>query len=104
MTEKTKEGTRAGVILSMVMLVGSLLGCVISGIAAGNMSESEAVQISYFTVPIIVAGLVAWVPALLARKQSAAIAVGAPLGCGCLSGIFAGIGLAIFYVVLWPSL
>jgi len=102
--EKKNEGTWIGLGLSAVMLVMSFIACGISGIAASEMREEEAVTLSYLTVPFIVAGLVAWLPALLARKKGMGLAVGAPLGCGCLSGIMASIALAVFYVVLWPSL
>ncbi len=105
MNDETKnEGTWIGVGISIVMLLGSFIGCVISGIAASELSEGDAVQISYLTVPFIVAGLVAWLPAILARKKGMARAIGAPVGCGCLAGIFSGIGLVVFYIVLWPSL
>jgi hypothetical protein len=106
MTEDKPEekGTWIGLGLSAVMLVVSFIACGITGIAASEMREEEAVTLSYLTIPFIVAGLVAWLPAALTRKKGTALAVGAPLGCGCLAGIAASIGLMIFYVVLWPSL
>lgn len=97
-------GTWIGVGISAVMLVGSFIACGVTGIAASEMREEEAVTLSYLTVPFIVAGLVAWLPAVLTRKKGMALAVGAPVGCGCLTGIVASVGLAIFYIVLWPSL
>ncbi len=106
MTEQKPEekGTWIGVGLSAAMLFVSLIACVLTGIAASEMREEEAVTVSYMTVPFIVAGLVAWLPALLARKKGMGIAVGAPIGCGCIAGIVASVALMIFYVVLWPSL
>lgn len=104
MTEQEDKGTWIGVGISVAMLLLSLLACVITGIAGANMRESEAVELSYLTVPIIFSGLVAWLPAVLARKKGMGLAIGAPVGCGCVSGVFAGIGLFVFYVVLWPSL
>jgi hypothetical protein len=98
------KGTWIGVGVSMGMLLLSFIACVFTGFAASELRESDAVDISYFTVPFIVAGLVAWLPALLTRKKGMGLAVGAPIGCGCLAGIVATVGLMVFYVVLWPSL
>ncbi|RLB46140.1 MAG: hypothetical protein DRJ42_28355 [Deltaproteobacteria bacterium] len=104
MTDGEDKGTWIGVGISVAMLLLSLLACVITGVAGANMRESEAVQLSYLTVPVIFSGLVAWLPAVLLRKKGLGLAIGAPVGCGCLTGIFAGVGVAVFYVVLWPSL
>ncbi len=106
MTEEKPEekGTWIGVIVAGLMLLVSFVSCIVTGVAASEMRESEAVTLSYLTIPFIVAGLVAWLPALLTRKKGTAAAVGAPIGCGCVAGIAASIGLMIFYVVLWPSL
>jgi hypothetical protein len=97
-------GTWIGVALSVALLGNSLLACLATGIVAANESETFAVQVSYVTVPMIAAGLVPWIVALLTRKKSTAVAVGAPLGCGCLSWAVALVATIAFFALVWDSL
>ncbi len=97
-------GTWIGVGLSVALLGLSVLSCLATGIVAANESERFAVEVSYVTVPMIAGGLVPWIVALLTRKKSRALAVGAPLGCGCLSWAVALVGTIAFYALVWDSL
>ena len=97
-------GTWIGVGVSVALLGLSVLSCLATGIVAANESERFAVEVSYVTVPMIAGGLVPWIVALLTRKKSHALAVGAPLGCGCLSWAVALVGTIVFYALVWDSL
>ncbi|AKF09603.1 hypothetical protein [Sandaracinus amylolyticus] len=98
------NGTWIGVILSVLFLLGSFLACAVTGIVAANESERFAMEVSYVTVPTIVAGLFPWIVALLLRKKGTGVAVGAPIGCGCLTWVVSLVGIIVFFEVIWPSL
>lgn len=104
MDKEENPGTWIGVGIAGAMLLVSVLSCLVTGFAAAQMSESDSVSLSYFTVPLIAVGLLAWIPALITRKKGNAAAIGAPLGCGCLTWVFSAISLFVFFEVLWPSL
>jgi hypothetical protein len=42
--------------------------------------------------------------ALALRKKGTPLAVGAPIGCGCLSWIGGLVAVFLFFRVIWPSL
>lgn len=97
-------GTWIGVVLSALLFLGSLAACLVTGIAASEASESEAVVVSMVTVPTVIAGLFPWIIALLTRKKGTGLAVGAPIGCGCLTWVVSLVSMAVFYAVIWPEL
>ncbi len=98
------EPTWIGVIAGGVMLVLGLFGLAITLVIAVVGSESDAVTVSYLGVPLALAGFVAPVVALIARRQQTAIAVGAPIGCGCATMVFGIVAMVVFFTAIWPSL
>ena len=93
-----------GGYVSLGVLALSLLLGVATGIAA-YMSESLGVSMSYVAVGPFAFGLVGTIVALVTKKNpNQKIAVGAPIGCGCLSWIFAAGLLFVFMVAIFPSL
>lgn len=98
------EGTWIGVVLSALLFLGSIAACLVTGIAAAEARESDAVVVSMVTVPTVIAGLFPWIIALLTRKKGTGLAVGAPIGCGCLTWIVSLVSMVVFYVVIWPEL
>lgn len=98
------EGTWIGVIVSVLLLLGSVGACLVTGLAVAEARESDAVVVSMVTVPTLIAGLFPWIVALITRKKGAGLAVGAPIGCGCLTWVVSLIGLVVFYQVIWPEL
>ncbi len=97
-------GTWLGVAAGVAMLALSLFACVGTGAVAALESETHAMQAAYLTVPAVFAGLWPWIVALLTRKQSPALAVGAPLGCGCVAWVAGVVGVIVFFQIVWPSL
>ena len=78
---------------------------VIGTIAVGISSESLGVTMAYVTAGPLGFGLVATFVALVTRKSpSNGTAVGAPLGCGCLSAIVFASLTFVFFVSIFPSL
>jgi len=98
------EGTWIGVVVAALLLLGSIGACLVTGIAVSEASESDAVVISMLTVPTLIAGLFPWIVALITRNRGMGLAIGAPIGCGCLTWIVSLFGLVIFYQVIWPEL
>lgn len=91
-------------IVSVLLLLGSMAACLVTGLAAAGASESDAVAVSMVTVPTVIAGLFPWIVALLTRKKGTGLAVGAPIGCGCLTWIVSLVSMVVFYAVIWPEL
>jgi hypothetical protein len=78
---------------------------VLATIAAGISSETLGMQMSYVTAGPLGFGLAATLMALLTRKSpSNGVAVGAPLGCGCLSAVVFAALTVVFFVSIFPSL
>jgi len=93
-----------GGYVSFAMLALGLLLGVATGIAA-FMSESLGVSMSYVAIGPFAFGVVGTIAALVTKKNpNQKIAIGAPLGCGCLSWIFAAAMLFVFMVAIFPSL
>jgi uncharacterized membrane protein HdeD (DUF308 family) len=102
--EGSPPPTWAGVIVGGLFLVLGLLGCVATGVAAVAASESDAMVVAYFGVPLALAGLVAPIASAIVRKQQPAIAIGVPLGCGCATIVAGIVALVVFFTAIWPSL
>jgi hypothetical protein len=96
--------TWIGVGIAVAMLGVSVLACLGTGIVAANESESFAVEVSMATMPCAIAGVFPWIVALLVRRRGLPMAIGVPLGCGCLGYVAGAIALAGFYTLIWPSL
>jgi hypothetical protein len=108
MTSGTPGGAPAptwiGVIAGGLMLALGMFGLAITLIMAVVGSESDAVTVSYLGVPLALAGFVAPVVALIVRRQQTAVAVGAPIGCGCATMVFGVVAMVVFFTAIWPSL
>ncbi|MFO0683232.1 MAG: hypothetical protein U0234_14340 [Sandaracinus sp.] len=98
------EPTWIGVGAAGVFLAIGLFGCLATGVAAAAASEDEAVMIAMLGVPLGLAGLVAPIAAALTRRQAPAVAVGAPIGCGCATITFGIVAMVVFFTAIWPSL
>jgi hypothetical protein len=94
----------AGVIVGGGMFALGLLGCLATGVAAATLGEGDAVMVSYLGVPLALAGVVAPIAAAVVRQKELPIAVGVPVGCGCLTAVAAVVGVVVFYTAIWPSL
>jgi hypothetical protein len=99
------SGARAAVrwgALGMLLL-GFLL--VIGTAIAGMSSESLGVTMSYVTAGPLGFGLAGFIVALITKKsQSNGVAVGAPLGCGCLSALIFVALTVVFFTAIFPAL
>jgi hypothetical protein len=90
-------------ILAIASLVLALLMCVGTAVA-GMMSESLGMTMAYVTAGPLGFGLVGTIAASMTKRSSSGVAIGVPLGCGCLSA-FGLIGLVVtFFVAIFPSL
>ncbi len=93
-----------GGYVSLAMLALSLLLGVLTGVAAMS-SEELGVTMSYVAIGPFAFGVVGTIVALITKKNpNQKVAVGAPLGCGCLSWIVAAALLFVFMVAIFPSL
>lgn len=92
-----------GLIIAGVWLFLGVMGCLATG-AAGVMSETLGMNISYIGVPLFVSGLASMGVAPFLRSKGANTAIGAPIGCGCASFLFTAVVVLVFYVAIWPSL
>ena len=98
-------GARKVVLGLALATLGLSFLLVIGTIVAGISSESLGMTMSYLTAGPLGFGLVATVVALITRKSpSNGVAVGAPLGCGCLSAIVFASLTFVFFVSIFPSL
>jgi len=90
--------------LALASLAVSFL-LVIGTIVAGISSESLGMSMSYVTAGPLGFGLAATLMSLLTRKSASnGVAVGAPLGCGCFSGLVFATLTFVFFVSIFPSL
>ena len=90
--------------MSLGMLVISLLLGVGTGIAA-FMSEELGVTMSYVAIGPFAFGVAGTIVAIVTKKNAnQKVAVGAPIGCGCLAWIVATMLLVVFMVAIFPSL
>ena len=90
--------------MSLAILAISLLLGVGTGVGA-YMSESLGVTMSYVAVGPFAFGVVGTIVALATKKNAnQKIAVGAPIGCGCLAWVVAVLLLVVFMVAIFPSL
>ncbi len=96
--------TSVGIVSGCVLCVVSAACLLAMGLAAAKMSESKSMSLSYLFVPVIPVGFVALISAFFVRRQKSAVAVGVPLGCGCLTWLGGLAGLWVFYALIWPSL
>lgn len=86
-----------------VLALSLLLG--VATVGAAVMSESMGVTMSYVAVGPFAFGVVGTIVALVTKKNpNQKVAVGAPIGCGCLSWIGAAAMLFLFMVAIFPSL
>lgn len=93
-----------GGYVSLGMLVVSLLLGIATGVAAIS-SESAGVMMSYVAVGPFAFGVAGLIVALVTKKNAnAKVAVGAPIGCGCLAWIVAVMMLFVFMVAIFPKL
>jgi hypothetical protein len=97
------EANNVGVIVAGLWLALGLFSCIATGLM-GAMSEQMGVNASYLGVPLFFGGLGAMAVAPFVRTKGAAVAIGAPIGCGCGGFSFAAVGLAVFYAAIWPEL
>jgi len=98
------EPTWYGLAIAGVMFLVGLFGCAATGLAATIASESDAMMVSYFGIPLALGGVVAPITAALVRKQQLPIAIGAPVGCGCATMVAGVVGMVVFFTAIWPSL
>lgn len=90
--------------MSLGVLALSFLLLIATGVAAA-MSESLGVSMSYIAVGPFAFGVVGTIVALVTKKNpNQKVAIGAPIGCGCLSWIVAAAMLFVFMVAIFPSL
>jgi hypothetical protein len=93
-----------GGYVSLAVLALSLLLGIGTGVAA-FMSERLGVTMSYLAIGPFAFGVAGTIVALVTRKNpNQKVAVGAPLGCGCLAWIVAFVFLVVFMVAIFPSL
>ena len=102
-TPGAPEASNIGLIIAGLWLGLGLLGCIGTGVA-GAMSETLGMNVSYLGVPLFFSGVVAMIVAPFVRTKGQGPAIGAPVGCGCGTFLFAGVLLGVFYVAIWPSL
>jgi len=100
---QTPEVTNIGLIIAGIWLALGFLGCIGTGVA-GAMSETLGMNVSYLGVPLFFSGVVAMSVAPFLRTKGQGAAIGAPLGCGCGTFVFAVVLVGVFYVAIWPSL
>lgn len=98
------QGTWIGVAIAVLFLLGSVFSCLVTGLVAATESERFAMEVAYVTMPTVFAGLLPWIVALLVRKKGTGLAVGAPIGCGCLTWVVSLVSVIVFFEVIWPSL
>jgi hypothetical protein len=98
------EPTWYGVAAGGVMFLFGLFGCAATGLAAAVASESDAMMISYFGVPLAFGGVVAPIVAAFLRRQPLGVAIGVPVGCGCATIMAGVVGMVVFFTAIWPSL
>jgi hypothetical protein len=98
------EPNNIGLILAALWLALGMLGCLGTGAAAVFASESAAVNVSYLGVPMFFAGTSAMLVAPFLRTKGAPLAIGAPVGCGCLGFLGSAAVVGLFYAMIWPSL
>jgi hypothetical protein len=98
------QPTWAGVIAGGAMFLLGLFGCAATGLAAAVASESDAMAVSYLGVPFAIGGTIALIAAGITRSQQPAIAIGVPIGCGCVSIVVGVVGMIVFFTAIWPSL
>lgn len=96
--------TNVGIWIGLLFFAVGTMACLVTGAAAAMLGESQSVMVSYLGVPLALAGLVAPLAGAIARGQSQPVAIGAPIGCGCVTMIVAMMGLVVFYTAIWPSL
>jgi len=101
---KEAEPTWFGVIAGTVMFLVGLFGCAATGLAAATASESDAMIVSYFGVPLALGGVVAPIAAAFVRRQPLPIAIGVPVGCGCATIMAGVVAMVVFFTAIWPSL
>src|SRR5262245_38377766 len=93
-----------GLVLAILWFFAGVLGCAGAGAVAALMSESLGVLASYFGYPLFVGGLAALLIAPFVRRSGAGVAVGAPVGCGCLGMIATFFLVVVFFAVIFPAL
>lgn len=96
--------TNIGLFLGLAWLLVGIVACLGTGAAAAVLGEGDAVVVSYLLVPIAVAGLVAPIAGAATRTQSQAVAIGSPVGCGCVTMMLTMVAVIVFYQAIWPSL
>jgi len=62
------------------------------------------VNVSYLGIPMFIGGTSAMIIAPFLRTKGTPLAVGAPIGCGCLGFMMGGVALGVFFTAIWPSL
>jgi len=93
-----------GGYVSLAMLALSLLLGIGTGVAA-YMSEELGVYMSYVAIGPFAFGVAGTIVALVTKKNAnPKVAVGAPIGCGCLAWVVAVLLLVVFMVAIFPSL
>ncbi len=105
----SEEKRKPGCLWPAAWLVLCLLGTVVAGVAVGmsgyNSESAGVLAAKAVAFPI---GLL-WTGALVAlvvhlAKAGKGIRIGAPLGCGCLGGVFFLVALLLFFGGIWQSL
>lgn len=93
-----------GGYVSIGILAFSFL-LVIGTIIAAISSEELGMTMTMVTAGPFFFGLVGTIVALVTKKNpKAGVAIGAPLGCGCLAAIVGALLVVVFFVSIFPSL
>ncbi len=93
-----------GGYVSLAVLALSLL-LVIGTIVAAISSEELGMNMTMLTSGPLFFGIVGTIVALVTKKNpKPGVAIGAPLGCGCLAAIVSAALVAVFFVAIFPRL
>ena len=86
-------------------MLGLSIVLVIATIVAAAMSEQRGVTMSYVAIGPFAFGVAGTIVALVTRHHpNRTVAVGAPIGCGCLAWIVGFVLLFVFMVGIFPKL
>ena len=105
----SEEQNKPGCLWPAAWLIFGLLGTIVAAVAVGlSVAESEsagvmATRAVAFPIGVLwTGGFVALVTHFM--KSGKGVRFGAPLGCGCLGGIFMLALIVVFFVAIFPAL
>ncbi|HQP34780.1 MAG TPA: hypothetical protein PLI95_06370 [Polyangiaceae bacterium] len=103
-TQPGKPPAWWGGYASIAILALSFL-LVIGTIVAAVQSEQMGMTMTMITAGPLFFGLVGTIVAIVTKKNpKPSVAIGAPLGCGCLAAIVGALLVAVFFLAIFPSL